>query len=100
RRGKSRRRSEQSFLEFRRGRSDRRSEDRQFALAAAAQFSDDALFVPGRADVVGRRRIRPDAKWKQQRVLSGQRDQLVQLAVERKTKTLVRVHAAIDPAPP
>src|SRR5213078_1939083 len=87
-------------MELRRRRSDERTEDRQVAQATAAEFFNHASFVTGRADAVGRRRIQPDAKRKQQCLLPGQRSQLVQLAVERKPNTSLRVYFPIDSIAP
>jgi pullulanase/glycogen debranching enzyme len=46
---------------------------------SAPEFPDNTFSFPGRAHAIRRRRVGPDAKRQQQRVLPGQRDQLVQL---------------------
>ena len=70
------RRQQQQLLELRRRRADRRSGDQRAARAAAAEFSDHALPLAGRADASGRRRMGADPERQQQRLLPGQRAEL------------------------
>ncbi len=54
-------------------------DDHRRPRAAEAQSAGDAVSVAGRAHAVRRRRNRPHAARQQQRLLPGQRDQLVRL---------------------
>ena len=67
------------------------------ARPAAPQLPDDALPLPGRADAARRRRARPHPGRQQQRLLPGQRGQLVRLGAGRPPARAARLDAAGDP---
>ena len=82
-RGQPRRHRRQPQLELRRRGADRRPRDPRAARAPAAQLPGHAAALPGRADAAGRRRDGPHPGRQQQRLLPGQRDQLVRLGPRR-----------------
>ena len=86
RRQQQRRRVEQSELELRRGRADRRRRNQSVAPAAGSQFLRHAAPLARRADDSPRRRVWSHAKRKQQRLLPRQRNQLAELAARRRAK--------------
>ena len=60
----------------------------------AAQPARHHAALAGHAHAGGRRRVRPHAARQQQRLLPGQRAQLVRLGLRRRAAAAVRVHAA------
>jgi hypothetical protein len=98
-----RRQLQQPRLELRRRGPHRRCRDQPAARAAEAQLRGDAAAVAGRADDGGRRRGRPHAAGKQQRLLPGQRDQLGRLVLGRSALDLPQLreaHGAAAEGPP
>ena len=90
--GKEPRRDErQQLLELRRRGSDRRSRHRPLRKQQIKNFACCLLFSAGHADDPGRRRVHADAAGQQQRLLPGQRDQLVRLERRRAKSGHVRV---------
>ena len=63
-----------------------------------AQLPGHAAPLAGRADALRRRRDRPHPARQQQRLLPGQRDQLVRLGPRRAQARLARLHARPDRA--
>ena len=86
-RGQPRRHRRQLQLEPRPRGADRRPGDRGAAPAPEAQPAGHAAAVPGHADAARRRRVRPHPAGQQQRLLPGQRDQLVRLERHRSART-------------
>ena len=79
RRGRSRRRAAQPLLEPRGRGAHRRSRRPRAARPADAQHARDAVAEPGRPDAADGRRGRPHPARQQQRLLPGQRAELVRL---------------------
>ena len=92
RREQSGRRQRQSFLEHGRRRSHRRSRDPRRARAPEAQSAGHAASLAGRSHALRRRRDRPHPARQQQRLLPGQRDQLVRLEARRSAHQAAGVH--------
>ena len=95
RRGQSRRRERQPELELRRRRADRRPGDRGAAQPPDQELPRDHSAVRRHADAADGRRGAAHAAGQQQRLLPGQRDQLVRLGPARAS----RRHPSLRPAP-
>ena len=84
RRAEPRRLRRQPVLELRGGRGDGRSRGARPAGPPGAERDGPAPALPGRAHAPGRRRGAPHPGREQQRLLPGQRDELVRLAAARR----------------
>ena len=98
RRGQPRRHQRQQLVELRRRRADRRPGDHRAPRAAEAQLPGDAVSLPGRADALRRRRVRPHAARQQQRLLPGQRDSWFDW-ISPERERAARVHRQADRLP-
>ena len=99
RRGEQRRRQRQHVVELRRRRADRRSGHRGAAQPPDQECVRDADAVARRPDVRGGRRDPPHAGRQQQRVLPGQRDQLVRLVAAGQARRRAALLPADDRLP-
>ena len=88
RRGRPRRVRRQPELELRRRRADRRSRDRAAAPSPGEELPGHHAALAGHADAADGRRGAADAARQQQRLLPGQRDQLVRLDAPRPTPAI------------
>ena len=87
-------------LELRDGRPDRRPGDRADPHAPGQEFSGPQPAGDWHADAVGRRRSAADATRQQQRLLPGQRNQLVRLVVGGKARGVAAVRETPLGLPP
>ena len=93
RRGKQGRQRQQQQLQLRIRRNRPESENQQNQMPAGAEFPHDASRLTGNADDCFGRRSYEDAERKQQLVLPGQRDLMVQLGKRGKQRQDSRIHA-------
>ncbi len=99
RRGEPRRVGLQLLVELRRRGADRRPRDQRPPGPAGPQPDGDAPDLAGGPDDPRRRRVPPDAGGEQQRLVPGQRGELVRLDPRRAQRRLPPVHPADDRPP-